>query len=304
MRPTSCAVSLINSASLRLVPLILMKCVLLLAGLLIADLGQAAGSSGLTVGIFPRRDSETTRLMFEPLMDYLHQELKLDVTLEVPPDFDAFWASLKENRYDLVHFNQYQYLRAHHQFGYDAILKNEEMGRSEIASVIWVRKGSGVRRPADLKGKKVTFGGGRQAMVSHIMAADLLQQHGLAEGDYLLQFATNPVSAMLSLYYRQTMAAGSGDVLPYLLELKDPIPPDAFIPLLKSQPVAQLPWAVSQTLSGKLSIKIKQALTRLKHTKTGHQLLISAGVSGFAPATDSDYDPHRQIVARVLQEQY
>ncbi|MEN8178964.1 MAG: PhnD/SsuA/transferrin family substrate-binding protein [Pseudomonadota bacterium] len=293
-----------NSAPLRSVSPIVIKCALLLATLLIADIVQAAGSNGLTVGIFPRRDSETTRAMFEPLLDYLQQEMDLVVSLEVPPDFEAFWAQLKENRYDLVHLNQYQYLRAHHHFGYDAILKNEELGRTEIASVIWARKGSGIKQPVDLKGKKVIFGGGRQAMVSHIMAVDLLRQHALTESDYLAQFAVNPVSAMLSLYYRQSMAAGAGDVLPHLLGLKNLVSPEEFIPLLRSQPVAQLPWAVSLTLSDKISVKIKQVLTRLKQNKAGRQLLSSAGLSGFAVAQDSDYDPHRQIVARVLQEQY
>lgn len=301
---TSCLASALNSASLRIFSPVLINCVLLLASMLIAGVSTAAGSNGLTVGVFPRRDAETTRSMFEPLMDYLHRELELDVTLDVPPDFAAFWTRLKEKRYDLVHLNQYQYLRAHHQFGYDAILKNEEMGRSEITSVIWVRKGGGIKQPADLRGKKVIFGGGRQAMVSHIMAADLLRQHGLAESDYLLQFAVNPVSAMLSLYYRQSMAAGAGDVLPELLGMYESVSPSAFETLLRSQPVAQLPWAVSPALAGQTSSGIRRVLTMLKQSKAGRQLLQQAGLTGFVAATDKDYDPHRQIVARVLQEQY
>ncbi|MDJ0808214.1 MAG: PhnD/SsuA/transferrin family substrate-binding protein [Gammaproteobacteria bacterium] len=259
---------------------------------------------GLSVGIFPRRDSQTTREMFEPLMEYLSQELDLEVSLDVPPDFEAFWVRLRENRYDLVHLNQYQYLRAHQLYGYEAILRNEEMGRSEIATVIWVRQGEGIDRPRDLKGKKVIFGGGRQAMVSYIMAVDLLREHGLEDDEYLMEFALNPVSAVLSLYYRQSVAAGSGDILPQLLAIREPIPVDAFKPLLKSRPVAQLPWAVSPTLTEKHSGQIMHALTQLKQTIGGQQLLVGAGLTGIVLATDSDYDPHRRIVARVLMEQY
>ena len=138
-----------------------MQCVLFLAILVTGVAGYATDSNGLSVGIFPRRDSEVTREMFAPLMDHLGQALKLQVSLDVPPDFEAFWERLIENRYDLVHLNQYQYLRAHQLFGYQAILKNEEMGRTEITPVIWVRKGSGINQPSDLKGKKVIFGGGR-----------------------------------------------------------------------------------------------------------------------------------------------
>ena len=275
-----------------------------LSALLLAGMIHGAGINGLTVGIFPRRDAETTREMFEPLLGYLQQELKLAVSLDVPPDFEAFWSQLEKSQYDLVHLNQYQYLRAHYQYGYNAILKNEEMGRSDIASVIWVRKHSGIRQPKDLMGQKVTFGGGRQAMVSYIMAVDLLRQHELNDGDYLSQFALNPAGAMLSLYYRQTTAAAAGDVLPYLLGLDETIATEDFIPLLTSQPVAQLPWAVSLTLPEALSHKIEQTMIGLKNTPSGQKLLATAGLSGFSLARDSDYDPHRHIVARVLREHY
>ena len=304
MRLTFCAVADINHALKQLTPSVRLICMLLVLSQLIAGLSHAADPAGLSVGIFPRRDSETTRIMFEPLMGYLQQEVQLRVDLDVPPDFAAFWARLKQSKYDLVHMNQYQYLRAHHFFGYDAILKNEEMGRSTISSVIWVRKEDGIRRPVDLKGRKVIFGGGRQAMVSYIMAIDMLREHGLADEDYLVQFALNPVSAVLSLYYGQSMAAGSGDILPHLLISHDPVSMNEITPLVKSQAVAHLPWAVSPRLPGDLANEIRRVLTSLQQTKAGQQMLSRAGLSGLVAATDSEYDTHRRIISRVLREQY
>lgn len=282
----------------------LISCLLLLTGALFLLPAFAKDQDILTVGIFPRRSAETTRQMFQPMMDYLQQELSMQVRIDVPPDFQAFWERLSEGAYDLVHLNQYQYLLTHKQFGYRAILMNEELGRSLIASVIWVRKDSGIRRPEDLRGKKIIFGGGRQAMVSYIMALDLLKSHGLEDSEYMVQFAMNPVNAVLSLYYRQGMAAGAGDVLPQLPVLKKAIDLNEIRPLLTSQPVAQLPWAVSPGVSGARSQRIRELLARLKETLRGRELLAVAGLSGLEPATDLDYDPHRKIVARVLGEQF
>jgi phosphonate transport system substrate-binding protein len=265
----------------------------------------AGGSKALSVGIFPRRDSEVTRRMFQPLLEYLQQKLAVQVTHEVPPDFDAFWQRLGQRRYDLVHLNQYQYLRAHRWLGYEAILKNQEMGSSEISSVVWVRKDSGIRRPEQLRGQKIIFGGGRQAMVSYIMAVDLLRNQGLSEGDYLVQIAVNPVSALYSLYFGQSRAAGAGDVLPELMVLKgrDDLR-NELLPLLSSRPVAQLPWAVNPRLSQATIHDIQQTLSQLHLTWRGRRLLSHAGLTGLAPATDKEYDPHRKIVARVLREHY
>ena len=277
---------------------------LLLIVLLLSELTITASADTLKVGIFPRRSADTTEQMFRPMIEYLRRELNMRVTLDVPPDFQAFWEQVSEGRYDLVHLNQYQYILANQQFGYRAVLMNEELGRSRIASVIWVRKNSEIKQPLDLKGKKIIFGGGKQAMVSYIMALDLLQRNGLEESDYLMQFAINPVNALLSLYYRQGSAAGAGDVLPQLPALKSTIDLDEIKPLLKSQSVAQLPWAVSTKISPTQARRIQQALTKLKDSHKGRQILGMAGLTGLVPAVDNDYTPHREIINRVLGEHF
>jgi phosphonate transport system substrate-binding protein len=277
---------------------------LLLAALALTGLAFAENADTFKVGIFPRRSADVTQQMFQPMMEYLRQELNTPVTLSVPPDFQAFWEQVTQGRYDLVHLNQYQYFLSHQRFGFRAILMNEELGRSRIASVIWVRKDSGIKKPLDLEGKKIIFGGGKQAMVSYIMAVDLLQRHGLEQRDYLMQFAINPVNALISLYYRQGMAAGAGDVLPQLPALRQAIDLDELEPLLKSRPVAQLPWAVSAEVSPARAQSLQHLLVRLKDSDKGREILARAGLTGLVPATDEDYTPYREIINRVLGERF
>jgi len=275
---------------------------LLLTALLITEQVHAADADTLKIGIFPRRSPDLTLQMFRPMKEYLQQELKVQVTLDVAPDFQAFWEQVGQGRYDLVHLNQYQYLLAHRDFGYRAVLMNEELGRSKIASVIWVRRDGGIAKVADLKGRKIIFGGGKQAMVSYIMAVDLLRANGLEESDYLMQFAINPVNALLSLNYRQGAAAGAGDVLPQLPALKATIDRNELRPLLKSRPVAQLPWAVSADLPPQRVQRIQELLVQLRETQHGRKILAKAGLTGLVRATDDDYKPHREIIRRVLGE--
>jgi phosphonate transport system substrate-binding protein len=277
---------------------------LLLAVLPLAELVMAMDAASFKVGVFPRRTADWTRQMFQPMMDYLQRELNTQVILDVPPDFQAFWEQVAQGRYNLVHFNQYQYLVSHKQFGYQAVLMNEELGRSRIASVIWVRKDSGIRKPLDLKGKKIIFGGGKQAMVSYIMAVDLLRRHGLEEHDYLRQFAINPVNALVSLYYRQGMAAGAGDLLPQLFTLKKGIDLDELEPLLKSQSVAHLPWAVGAEIPPAQARRIQHLMVKLKASHKGRKILARAGLTALVPACDDDYTPHREIINRVSGEHF
>ena len=90
----------------------------------------------LRVGIFPRRNVDKSFQMFTPLIEHLQKRLNRTVVLDIPPDMPAFWSRLEEGKYDLVHLNQYHYVRAHAELGWQAILKNEEFGKDSLAAAL------------------------------------------------------------------------------------------------------------------------------------------------------------------------
>ena len=258
----------------------------------------------LTIGIFPRRSATTTLELFTPLVDYLSNKLNRKVVLATAPDFASFWNKVANREYDLVHYNQYHYLRSRKMFGYRVILRNEEFGRSAFAGALVARKDSGVDDVADLKGKKIVFGGGRMAMISYIVATDLLREGGLGEGDYLTQFALTPPKACIATYYRQAAAAGAGDGILQLPSVAKQIDTDEMTLIAISKPLAHLPWAVSGRISQQLADQIQTTLAHMNQQGRGKQILANAGLTGLVVTSDSDYNPHREIVQRVLGEQY
>ena len=95
--------------------------IMALASCLSAALSILAGTScaisnPLILGVFPRRNIKTTR------------------------SFSDFWLAIKQQKYDLVQFNQYHHIVSHQTYGYDVILNNKELGRSTIAGSLIVRK--------------------------------------------------------------------------------------------------------------------------------------------------------------------
>lgn len=272
--------------------------------LLAAGLATASVQKPLMVGIFPRFPALQAQHMFQPMIDQLALALHRRVVLEVPPDFTAFRNRVQEGRYELLHYNPYDYVKAHKELGHIAIARNIDRGNSELRAAIWVRRDSPVRTLADLAGSKIVFGGGRTAMVSHIMAADLLLQGGLTPADYVAGYTINPSRALLAVYYHQGEAAGSlADPAPHL-----PMPGSADVGELRtlavSEPVAEHPWAVAASVSIAERKQIRQALLALPETPAGREALANARLTGLATADDRDYDPHRKIIARVLGEQY
>jgi len=263
-----------------------------------------ANPDPLVIGVFPRRNAKMTFKMFTPLTKHLSEKLGRPVNLETTANFKDFWDGVSTLRYDLVHYNQYHYIRSHKKLGYDVILKNEELGKADIAGAIAVRIDSNIKTIEDLKGQKIVFGGGPKAMMSYIIPTYLLRQAGLKVGDYQEDFAKSPPNAILSTYYKQSTAAGVGDIVLHLPSIKSKCNTSQLTHLAVSEPVAHLPWAVKADIPEKLKLEIQSILVQLNKTVAGKSVLEQAGLTGLVEAQDSDYNRHREITFEVLGEQY
>ncbi len=270
--------------------------------------GTAAGATRaddtLRIGIFPRRPAASARAMFEPLRQYLAGRLGVPVTLELPTDYASFWTAIEQNRYDLVHYNQYQYIRARHLFGHRIVAKNEELGESQLKAVIFVRRDSSYRTLTDLRGRKILFGGDESAFISYILPTEILRQSGLKPGDYIEQFAQNPPKAIIALYYRQGDAAAAGNVVPMLPLVRKSIDADKVRSLAQSIAVPHLPWAVSDRVDAEQRTAIHDALLSLNDSASGRAILNGMDMTGIRPATDREYDAVRDVTRSVLGENY
>lgn len=273
---------------------------LLIATAPFAPVIQAADDP-LVMGVFPRRNaSETTRL-FRPMADYLGAQLGRKVNLVTARDFESFWRGVTERRYDIVHYNQYHYIRSARN--YQVIAHIEEFGKSTIAGVVYVRKDSGITALPQLRGRTILFGGGEDAMISYITNRYLMLQAGLKKEDFKSLFAVNPPNSILALHSRQADAAGAGDGVLDLPMVRKAINTDDLVALAASAPLLQLPIAVKRTMSPKLRASIQSILVNLSESEAGNQVLKSAVMTGMGKAEDKDYDPHRRIVRAVMGAQ-
>jgi len=150
--------------------------VLLLSLSLAVAANAAFAEDELTLGVFPRRNSAETAKLFSPMAAYLGERLGRKVTLVTSKNFESFWEAVREQRYDIVHYNQYHYIRSAQN--YQVVAHIEEFGKSTLAGAIYVRKDSGITDLAQLRGRTIIFGGGEDAMISYIAARYLLERAG------------------------------------------------------------------------------------------------------------------------------
>lgn len=272
--------------------------------LILSGITLAQATEVLQLGIFPSFNPDQTRKKFMPLTHYLERELKTPVQLNISQNFETFMWKLTTGKYDVVHFNQYHYIRAHKEQGYQAIVQNVEKGKATITGSLVVRRDSDIHKVTDLRGKRIIFGGGPEAMMSYIVPRQLLKKEGVLSHDYETLFARNPPNAVLAVNAGEADAAGTGSIVLSLAMISRMIDPQQMRVLVKGEPMAHLPWAVKGSMEHHLKDRIKSLMLRLNENVEGQNILKQANLTGLIEAINSDYDPHRAIVADLLGEYY
>jgi phosphonate transport system substrate-binding protein len=257
-----------------------------------------AAEDALVVGVFPRFHASETTTRYAPLADHLSERLGRKVSLVTSKDFESFWRGIQEQRYDIVQFNQYHYIRSAKT--YRVIAHNKEFGKSTLAGVLYVRKDSNITNLAQLRGRTILFGGGEDAMIGYIAPIYMMIQAGLKKEEFRSRFAVNPLNSVIGVYHRQADAAGSGDGVVEQPAVKNAINTDELTVLAVSEQLLHLPWAVKRTMPAKLRESIQSVLVDLENDEAGKKVLKSAVLTGIGKAEDKDYEPARKMVRAVM----
>ena len=258
----------------------------------------------IIMGIFPRRNTKVTYRMFSTLASHLSSIYGIPVKLETAKNFKQFWENIKQQRYDLVHFNQYHYVVAQANHGYRAIAMNEENGSRTLSGSIITRKDSGIETLADLKDKTIVFGGGPRAMQSFIIPTWLLEKQGIGKDQYRTEFARTPPNAIFSVYHKQADAAGAGDAALKMKQVQKAIHASELKYLALSDPLPHLPWAIASSMPEEQAKLLQSALLSMNNDAFGKIILKKAGLSAIHPALDSDYDGARKIIVDDYGEDF
>lgn len=268
-----------------------------IAAAVLAPAVQAADDP-LILGVFPRYKATETITMFKPLVDHLSLQIGREIRLVTSKDFDSFWNGVTDQRYDIVHYNQYHYIRSAR--AYRVIAHQQEFGKNAVGGALFVRKDAGITRVSQLRGRTIIFGGGKDAMLSYIAPRFLLMQAGLKEGDFKSEFAVNPPNALLALYLRQADAAGGGDILIDLPVVRNAVNTQELTVLATTEPLLFLPWAVKRSMPAKLRESVQSVMVGLGSSDAGKKVLNAAKATGMGKAEDKDYNPHRKMTAAVF----
>lgn len=248
-----------------------------------------------TIALLPRLPEAQMRAMFEPLAAYLSKETGEKVTLVVPSDFAAFKKTVESGKVDYAFANPLVYVQlkksgsAQEPLG----IASEKEGGTEFRGIIIARKDSAVSNVAQLKGKKLIFVD-QDSAGGYIVQLLTLQNAGLQKDkDYtILPFAKKHSEVVKAVLEGKADAGGIrlGD-----LEKIKGLDTSNIKIIATSEAIPNWPVFSTKNAPASKVIKFKTALLNLSpNGSNSGAILGEAGITGFVPVQDNQYDAMRK----------
>lgn len=284
-------------------------CIAFAAFVIIAGCKTEGKRQVVKIGYMLCNSEQETTQRFLPLTKYLSDKVGVDFVM-VPVDTHDFEKRFKAGEFQFTHTNSLIYIVLHENEGVQ-LLASEKRGKlgSRSAGTIIARKGSGINKLADIRGKRMAFGP-MLAPTGYLAEYDMMLAAGINPENDLGHYTIPPGSykhekliygVLYGMY--DVAAAPAMDIENMTREGK--IAADDIVILAQSKPIPYCTFGVAKDADPALVKKVKEALMSLKPTDAaevdGEQLKVmkAAWIDGYEELLDSDYDPIREMAKRV-----
>ncbi|MCX5869953.1 MAG: phosphate/phosphite/phosphonate ABC transporter substrate-binding protein [Deltaproteobacteria bacterium] len=253
----------------------------------------------LNFGVLPFHNPQRLYETFGPLVEYLSRKLPgITFTLEASRSYEEFEKKLDSRHFAFALPNPYQTINSL-QHGYHVFAK---MGEDDkFRGLIIVRKDSGIKTVADLKGKIVSFPA-PTGLAATMMPLYYLHTHGLdVNQDIKRLFSGSLESSIMNVYLGKSAAGGTW--LPAW---------QTFVernPLIAAE--LEVKWETPSLLNNGLVArddvppemvdKVQSLLLALPTHEEGRRLLAALPLARFESATDVTYQPVRDFMKRYSE---
>jgi len=255
------------------------------------------------VGIHPLHNPQRLLEVYGPIVDHMNANISgARFKLEASRNYTEFDKKLYAGHFAFAMPNPYQTVLSL-QHGYRIFGK---MGDDEdFRGIILIRKDSGIREVADLKGKAVSYPG-KTALAATFMPQYYLHTHGIDVNRDIENRYVGSQESSIENVLRGHVAAGATWPVPWKAYIQQY--PELANQLTVKWQTHSLPnngWVVHESVPAELAEAFEQQLFGLHETPEGRAILQRVPVSRFMAATGETYLPVRDFLqefSRTVRE--
>ena len=257
--------------------------------LLHAGIAPAAPQESVTLGSVAMDIPVEMIKRMSALSNYLALQTGLNVRFRPSPNLGSAVDDLGAGRTQLAYLTPVAYIEARKKYGVEPLVAPTTNGRPHLSLVIVAKAGSGIDKPAQLKGKRFAFGD-EKALLQKAAVASM----GLTTGDFS-EFA------YLKHYDNIAKAVLAGDFDGGIL--KDSIAEEfryqGLAVIGTTAPLPSYVFAARRDLPASTRKKLRDALLALKKDGPDKTTVLEAfdiSYDGFVPIQDKEYDSVRKLI--------
>jgi phosphonate transport system substrate-binding protein len=268
------------------------SCVLLYLTFILSGLGMAG--DGYTFSMLPRFFPEKINSMITPLVNYLSNELGMQIKPIMTKDFTDYEDRLKNGEIEIGYENPVVYTIVSKEHEVIAMAVKGK-GGSRFRGLIITRPDSDIQTISDLKHKTIMIVGATAAAGLLSQKLTLIKNGIYLEQDCQVEMATDNKQENVII------SVSIGDVDAGFIRESALHIADQYIQPNTIEVVATCEWlpnwalSVDRSLPKDKKMAIRTAVTSLKQNSS---VLKAMGVTNFQSATDSQYD----VIRNLLEE--
>ncbi|MCX8085802.1 MAG: phosphate/phosphite/phosphonate ABC transporter substrate-binding protein [Rhodocyclaceae bacterium] len=252
------------------------------------------------LAVHPLHNPEKLVAAYQPLIDYLNREIaEARFELEASRDYQAYEAKFRARSPAFLLPNPWQTLEAI-KAGYRVIAMAGDA--EDFKGIFLVRRDSGIRTPADLKGKAVSYPS-HTALAACIMPQYFLHRHGLdIRKDIENRYVGSQESSIMNVYLGKSAAAATWPP-PWRLFQRDHPKEAAELEVIWETPsLINNSFMVRNDVPASLAEQVADRLVGLAKSEEGRAILAGMETARFHPANDADYDRVREYISAFERE--
>lgn len=255
--------------------------------------GGGGGASGeeepLQVGLIPNQNPEEVEAQYQPLEDYLKEELGREVVVSVPTTYNAVVEAMVSGELDLAYFGGLTYVQARERADVHPVFTeiNPETGTTKYHSLIIVPADSDIEEVEDIEGQTFAFGSVSSTSGS-LYPSIMLDQAGIdyrTDLEEVIYTGGHDATAQ-AVANGRVAAGGLEDRILYDLQEEGIVGEGSVRVIEESEPIEGYPWVVRDDLPDETEQEITDAFLGIKDP----ELLDLLRAEGYERVEAGDYD--------------
>lgn len=252
------------------------------------------------LAVHPLHNPDRLFAAYQPLIDYLNRQMAgARFQLEASRDYQAYEVKFRGREPEFLLPNPWQTLEAG-KVGYRVIAMAGDA--EDFKGTFIVRRDGGIRTPADLRGKVVSYPS-HTALAACVMPQYYLHRHGLdVNRDIQNRYVGSQESSIMNVFLGEAAAGATWPPPWRLFQKQHPQEAAALTVAWETPSLLNNSVMARGDVPPAVRDRLRELLLGLDGTPEGQGILAGMETARFHPADDASYQPVRDYVAAFERE--